>query len=72
MKHHDNQDTLSRFEAMDRAFIQLSHLESALGQHPVITSDPKAKQLYDNALESLAVLYQRLSVLNNEQQPEDD
>ncbi len=59
-------DGYSHHEALDRTHIQLSSLELALGEHPVIQSDGDAKALYDNAVESLAELYQVLGRMSDE------
>ena len=53
-------DSYSYHEALDRAYIQLVNLESALGEHPVIIQEPEVSDLYDKAVESLADLYQKL------------
>ena len=53
-------DNYSYHEALDRTHIQLSNLENALGDHPVILANSNAKELYDNAVENLAELYQVL------------
>lgn len=59
-------DKYSYHEALDRTHIQLSSLEMALGDHPVIQSEPEAKALYDKAIEHLADLYQVLGRISLE------
>ncbi|EOV1173370.1 hypothetical protein ACOLZ1_002903 [Vibrio fluvialis] len=53
-------DPFHQHEAMDRTYIQLEQLESALGEHPVIKGDSAAKELYEKAINSLSDLYQYL------------
>ena len=59
-------DSYSYHEALDRTHIQLSNLENALGDHPVILSEQSAKELYDKAVDSLAELYQLLGSISLE------
>lgn len=59
-------DSYSYHEALDRTHILLNHLDSALGEHPVVQSEPNAKALYDKAVENLADLYQLLGRINFE------
>lgn len=47
-------------EAMDRTFIQLQNLESALGEHPAIKGNSERLDLYASAVENLTDLYQHL------------
>lgn len=47
-------------EALDRSNLVLDQLERALGENSVIQNDRETKALYDNAVESLASLYQLL------------
>ncbi len=53
-------DSYSYHEALDRTFVQLNNLENALGEHPVILSKKRARELYESAVDSLAELYQEL------------
>jgi len=53
-------DSYSYHEALDRAHIQLSNLENALGEHPVILAESEAKELYDKSVDCLVNLYQKL------------
>ena len=56
----------SRHEALDRTYILSINLESALSDSPITLSDPKAKQLYEEASKSLTDLYQHLGQITNE------
>ena len=51
-------------EAMDRAFIQMIQLETALGDHPVIQQQPKIKAQYELIVSQLGDLYQQLGALS--------
>lgn len=53
-------DKYSHHEALDRTHIQLTQLEGALGEHPVIASNKDARDLYEQAVRSLGDLYQLL------------
>lgn len=57
-------DSFSYHEALDRAWVVLSTLESILGEHPVIRKEPEAKVLYDQAVENLGALYQKLGAIS--------
>ena len=62
----DEIDSYSYHEALDRTHIQLSNLENALGDHPVILAEKSAKEFYDKAVENLAELYRELGRISLE------
>lgn len=57
-------DQYSYHEAIDRAWVILSTLETILGEHSVVQNNPEAKKLYEKAVDSLADLYQVLGSLD--------
>lgn len=60
-------DKLNKFhyhEALDRTMICIDHMESALGKHPVIQNEEKAKELYEKSVETLGNLHQLLGEVN--------
>ena len=59
-------DSYSYHEALDRTHVLLTHLENALGDHPVILKEPQAYTLYEQSVEKLAELYQFLGTINRE------
>lgn len=59
-------DNYSYHEALDRTHIQLSNLENAPGDHPVILTNSNAKELYEKAVKNLAELYQALGRIHLE------
>ena len=58
-------DNYHYHEALDRAYVLLDNIQSVLGRHPVILKEPEAKQFYENAVESLGVLYQKLGEISH-------
>ncbi len=46
-------------EAIDRAYIVLSHLEFSLAEHPAIKNDPELQDVYEKAHQALFDLYQK-------------
>ena len=47
-------------EALDRAHMASSHLQMALGEHPVITGNEVLEALYRAAVEKIEDLYQAI------------
>lgn len=52
--------TLLNHEALDRTYMLLETLENLLGEHEVIQNESTYKALYENALQNLSDLYQKL------------
>jgi len=65
VNHEGDMDTHSYHEALDRAYIQLSSLENALGDHPVILNNKDINILYRKAIRSLSDLYQKLGEVDS-------
>jgi hypothetical protein len=57
------------FELLDRTHIALLHLEMALGDHPVLDKHPQLKEIYEQAVERLAALYQAIGQLEETWKP---
>lgn len=57
-------DQFHYHEAIDRIHIQLSNLDNSLGGHPVIEANPELKKLYEESLDKLSELYQKIGNIN--------
>ncbi|TXK93010.1 hypothetical protein BMR02_15905 [Methylococcaceae bacterium HT1] len=56
-----NLDKLHYHEALDRTYIEQCNLENSLGGHPVIQNHPELKALYNESVENLEDLYQKIA-----------
>lgn len=53
------------FELLDRTHIASSHVQMALGDHPVLLKHPDLRVLYEEAVERLESLYQAIGQLEH-------
>jgi hypothetical protein len=54
---------------MDRASVALDHLYQFVGSHPLMTHEPRLRELYEKAESVMADLYQEAGRLELERHP---
>ncbi len=62
-------DAFSYHEVMDRALMVSAHLDTSLGEHPVVLRHPALSLALDEATDALLHLYSEAARIGKEEHP---